>query len=82
MNTLLYKKLELLGCLCCMVTILGVCKGLHLITDVICVSKATEVPSCVLHDWELPAMVPKVVRSLSLEELTVGDDRADPRLPC
>ena len=79
-DTLLYEKLERLRGLRCVVTILGMCKRLHLVPHVLLISEATEMPPSILYNWELPAMVPKVIRSLALEELTIRDDRADPRL--
>jgi hypothetical protein len=69
-----------LGGLRGVMTILGVRKVLHLIPDVLGRPETAEVPSRIDYRRKLPAVVPEVIRSHSLDELIVCNHRTEPWL--
>jgi hypothetical protein len=69
-----------LGGLRCVMTILGVRKVLHLVPDVPRRPETAQVPPRIDDGGKLPAVVPKVIRSHSLDELVVCNHRTEPRL--
>lgn len=79
-NTLLDVKLEGLRGLSRMVSILGVGKGVHLITHVVGVPETAQVPSCILNHGELPPTVSEGVRPDAFEDLCGRDHRPEPGL--
>jgi len=80
MKTFLNEKLECLLCHGVISLVITVCESLMFVCDVLGITKTAEVPSGPLNRGELPATVPKGIRSDALEELSGRDDRSKPGL--